>query len=697
MSEGRSPSNDNGTSEDHVSTASDLKSGDNVLEVALENTDDLQGQSGVIEALSLENHNQGSMAEDFRSSGSRGLDGNVMTGSGVDEALSDVSKAQSSLEERVNRIDKVVDELSKVADSKPATEAESSSRDVFPPSSAQASETHWKDKLSDAKGFIGDNISPSTHPEGKKKDQSKMTTMDTQTVWVSLDTPGSSLTDLQMEVPEELKFRSLGLKPLSLDVTMDSERIYPGTNRLMQSRGRCDTGPNCKRLQRVVDSASSILGTALPTIEDTFKRKAAPIIKNLHRPRHAVGVTAIGKENEAFQKQFRSEESGIENTEARSEDSDFEVNPSESSEGTVSGDVSVGHLRDFQVAIVKSSSFATCEFCKQIRMSFPNPRQLEMSSPAKFFCCNMSWELYQEILNQKENLDYEESDSDQDGFYPTELEVEEAMMKLAARIKNPEVRMYMTPVIHRDKVIFTSIRTISFRLSSEHCMKQGWTLKPPQAETVTFEDLSQYVPSASSFKEAERPRGIMERYYPDGSKFVTMFPDGTGTVFYPSGNIAMVISALRYKQLVYAIFEDLEWNAKMLGVFWSTGYGTCYLPSGQIWISITPRCGFYFTEQGLLRKQWLWRDCHHHVHAPPYNSISLELNSNIGVQVVSRDKIYATFKMRKRSIRFNVGAKLVLRDLEQAGEAQSDGTEPESYVDEAKQKIHVLTDQMKRL
>ncbi|XP_072118443.1 glutamate-rich protein 6-like isoform X2 [Mobula birostris] len=452
-----------------------------------------------------------------------------------------------------------------------------------------------KDKLPDAKGFIGDNISPSTHPVGKKKDQKEMTTMDTQTVWISLDTPGSSLTDLQMEVPKELKFRSLGLKSLSLNVTMDSE-------------------------------------------------------------------------SEAFQKQFRSEESGIEDTE------------------------------DFQIAIVKSSSVATCEFCKQLRLPFPNPLQLELTSPEKLFCCDMSWELYQQILrNQEENPDYEASVSDQDGFHPTELEVEEALKKLAERIKNPEVRMYMAPVMHGDKVIFTSTRTITFRLSSEHCMKQGWTLKPTQAKTVAFEDLTQYVPSAPSSKEAEKPCGIVERYYPDGSKFVTMFPDGTGAVFYPSGNVAIVISALRRKQLVYTIFEDLKQNAEMLGIFRSTGYGTCYLPSGQIWISITPRCGFYFTERGLLKKQWLWRDYQYHVHAPPYNSISLKLNSSISVQVVSRDRIYTTFKMRKRSIRLNMGAKLVLRDLEQADEARSDGTEPENYIDKTKRKIRVLTEQMKRL
>ena len=38
--------------------------------------------------------------------------------------------------------------------------------------------------------------------------------------------------------------------------------------------------------------------------------------------------------------------------------------------------------------------------------------------------------------------------------------------------------------------------------------------------------------------------GVIVKYYPDGSLFVIMFNDGTGTVFYPSGRIAITISSV---------------------------------------------------------------------------------------------------------------------------------------------------------
>ena len=41
-----------------------------------------------------------------------------------------------------------------------------------------------------------------------------------------------------------------------------------------------------------------------------------------------------------------------------------------------------------------------------------------------------------------------------------------------------------------------------------------------------------------------RDVGVIIKYYPDGSLFVIMFSDGTGTVYYPSGRIAITISAV---------------------------------------------------------------------------------------------------------------------------------------------------------
>ncbi|XP_043556260.1 glutamate-rich protein 6B-like [Chiloscyllium plagiosum] len=156
---------------------------------------------------------------------------------------------------------------------------------------------------------------------------------------------------------------------------------------------------------------------------------------------------------------------------------------------------------------------------------------------------------------------------------------------------------------------------------------------------------------------------------------------------YPSGNIAIVILTFHPGQLEYLIFQDLDWNAKILGVFRSNGYGTCYLPNGLIWINLSPLNGLYFNKEGQTEKQWLWRDYSYHVHAPPYQSISLELNSNITIQFISREQIYTTFKAKNNGITFNMGAKLVLRDLEYFHKLESNNVMEGKYLKAMRQKI----------
>ncbi|XP_069748541.1 uncharacterized protein [Narcine bancroftii] len=596
----------NTAGEDHISTSADFQTGNDASEVTLGNVGELQGQSKMTEVFSSENPNQdhdveASFLNSTLTTRSHSLAERAVPKSGSHEALSSISNAQNSLEESSNRFDKAIGALSNVIGSQPEMEPESSHEGLFSTSSALTSKTN--------------RVSSHTVPEGKE-DQNQMTTMETQTAWVSLNTPGSSLT----EIPKEFKL---------LDFKTDPET--------------------------------------------------------------------------------RSEEPAFE---------DLELNPPDSNERTENTDPEVEEaethrVKRFQVAIVKTSNVVTCEFCRQVQMPFPTPQLLDTTNPEKLFCCNMSWELYQQILqNREENVDYEEPLFDLDGFHPNKKEVEEAVKKLTERVKSPEVMMYMTSVIHGDKVIFTNLKTISYRLSSDFCRRQGWTLGPPQVKALTFEDLLQYMPSVQSNKGTEKPLDIVEKYYPDGCKFVTMFSDGaeycpgprlvrrkwtlTRMKIYPSGNVAIVISAFHHDQLVHVLFEDLDWNAKMLGVFQSTGHGTCYLPNGLIWINLTPQRGLYFTEQGLLRKRWWWQDYSCHIHAPPYNSISLKLNPNITVQIISQDQIYSTFKTKNRSIQFNMGANLVLRDVEQPQSVKSGITEEEDYISKAKQKLHMFLEQMRR-
>jgi hypothetical protein len=76
---------------------------------------------------------------------------------------------------------------------------------------------------------------------------------------------------------------------------------------------------------------------------------------------------------------------------------------------------------------------------------------------------------------------------------------------------------------------------------------------------------------------------LREWYYPNGSKFLTLFPDGSGNVFYPSGNVAISISQVSRGQLAYIVDDDKkETGTQMLGVFEPNGFAGCYFPNGDL-------------------------------------------------------------------------------------------------------------------
>ncbi|CAH2224042.1 Hypothetical predicted protein [Pelobates cultripes] len=76
---------------------------------------------------------------------------------------------------------------------------------------------------------------------------------------------------------------------------------------------------------------------------------------------------------------------------------------------------------------------------------------------------------------------------------------------------------------------------------------------------------------------------------------------------------------------------------------------------------LDPLGGSYFEEHGRQKKKWKWWDFSQHVHAPPFQSIHLKLNSNIDVHLLAQDQIYVTFSKEKK-FTFNVGSKLLLKD-----------------------------------
>eukprot|EP00062_Callorhinchus_milii_P007439 gi/632949232/ref/XP_007890032.1/ PREDICTED: protein FAM194B [Callorhinchus milii] len=144
---------------------------------------------------------------------------------------------------------------------------------------------------------------------------------------------------------------------------------------------------------------------------------------------------------------------------------------------------------------------------------------------------------------------------------------------------------------------------------------------------------------------------LMQKYYSSGQKFLTMLPDGTG-------NIAIQIIASQ-GHFVYIIYQDESWGPKIEAFFHTNAHGACYHPNGVLWVCLEPCCGSHSDKQGTIMKQWKWVDYHHHVHAPPYQQIILDLNPHINVRIQSQEQIYVRFEAGKMKVTFNVGAKFV--------------------------------------
>nr|XP_012638178.1 glutamate-rich protein 6B [Microcebus murinus] len=151
--------------------------------------------------------------------------------------------------------------------------------------------------------------------------------------------------------------------------------------------------------------------------------------------------------------------------------------------------------------------------------------------------------------------------------------------------------------------------------------------------------------------------------YPNETVFQILFPDGTGQIHYPSGNLAMIIFCTKAGKFTYLIMEDCEigW---VRGLINNSGHATFYDENGDIWLSLSRNLGYYFCKDKHLTA-WNWWNLSIHVHAPPIKPISLSINQYIWVQIQSQDKIFCHFTHERKRICFNLGTryKFILPDV----------------------------------
>ncbi|XP_008826003.2 glutamate-rich protein 6B, partial [Nannospalax galili] len=144
--------------------------------------------------------------------------------------------------------------------------------------------------------------------------------------------------------------------------------------------------------------------------------------------------------------------------------------------------------------------------------------------------------------------------------------------------------------------------------------------------------------------------------YPSRNIFQICFPNGTGQIHYPSGNLAMLISCTEVSKVTYIVLED-SIKKKIRGLVNNSGHATFYDEGGAIWVNLSKILGYYFPKD-KHQKAWNWWNLNLHVHAPPIKCLTLKLNKYIQIQIRSQDKVIFSFlPPKQRQVHLNLGTK----------------------------------------
>ncbi|XP_004376699.2 glutamate-rich protein 6B [Trichechus manatus latirostris] len=182
--------------------------------------------------------------------------------------------------------------------------------------------------------------------------------------------------------------------------------------------------------------------------------------------------------------------------------------------------------------------------------------------------------------------------------------------------------------------------------------------------------------------------------YPSGTLFQVLFPDGTGQIHYPSGNLAMLILTTNAKHFTYIILEDSKqtWIRALIN---NSGHATFYDENRDIWLSLSHNLGYYFIRGGGQRA-WNWWNLNLHIHAPPVQPVSLTINQYIKVQIRSQDNIFFYFINKKKQIRLNLGTRYKYITPEVLNEMKKKRIQEVEFGSTA-QKIQILLGKMSKI
>ncbi|KAM6948629.1 glutamate-rich protein 6 [Aplochiton taeniatus] len=208
-------------------------------------------------------------------------------------------------------------------------------------------------------------------------------------------------------------------------------------------------------------------------------------------------------------------------------------------------------------------------------------------------------------------------------------------------------------------------KTLSYQLST--CPPtETWTVTPKMdhrmelnvgdvgedSGEVPFHDHKLFLFGICHHQDVTR---CQQRYYSCGIKFLTLFPDGSAQLFYPSGLLALVIIVVKGKGRVCVVYDDdshaPEQSTRAL--FQSDGKVTCYHENGNVWLSMVQSGGQCLDESGSRVRRWSWGS---HGNTPtPLRPFFISLNQSIGVRVLGQGQVFVSFLASGQQAKFSVG------------------------------------------
>lgn len=146
---------------------------------------------------------------------------------------------------------------------------------------------------------------------------------------------------------------------------------------------------------------------------------------------------------------------------------------------------------------------------------------------------------------------------------------------------------------------------IYYILSDPSFISVGWTL--PAVDKIVSNLLTFKTTPANPRMYCFTPRSEI-KHYPDGNVAVNMRVDGSGEVYYPSGQVAIRVNGMRLAVFSDPSKEVVGRSTRLLGVFDSLGNGVVYDRRGERKLVFDQLQGELHDRSKGTRYRWRWRD-----------------------------------------------------------------------------------------